>query len=78
MKRYIVKNDLAYVRYKVYGLAPEELAKMSGVRKEAIVEIEKNEREPSLVTAILLAKALHCHVEELFYIEKVKRKKKYK
>lgn len=72
MKRYIVKNDLEFVR-RLRGLNRSELAKKSKVRIEAIEEIENGIREPSLVTAILLANALECQVEDLFKIEKAKR-----
>lgn len=74
MKRYVLKNDLLFIRDSVYGISQSELAKKSGVRREAIREIEDGSRDPSLVTAILIANALDCHVEDIFKVEKVKNK----
>lgn len=74
MKRYILKNDLLFVRDSVYGMSQSELAKKSGVRREAIREIEDGTRIPSLITAILIANALECKVEDIFKVEKVKKK----
>ncbi len=74
MKRYIVKNNLAFIR-ELYGYNRSELAHKSKVRIEAIEEIENGLRVPSLVTAILLANALECRVEDIFKIEKAKKGK---
>ncbi len=64
-----LKNDLFYIRDSVYGMSQSELAKKSGVRREAIREIEEGTRTPSLATALLLAKALGCNVEDIFKLE---------
>lgn len=73
MKKYNLKNDLSFIRNSVYGISQSELAKKSGVRREAIREIEDGVRIPSLITAILIANALECRVEDIFKVEKVKK-----
>jgi putative transcriptional regulator len=51
------------------GYTQEELAKLSGVRRETIVFLEKNKYTPSLRLAFDLAKIFRIPVEELFCFE---------
>lgn len=50
---------------KVLGISGEELAIRCGLSSTAIHYIEKGEREPSLRTAILIAKGLGCKINIL-------------
>ena len=46
-----------------------DLAKRVGVARQSIVALEKRNRNPSVSLAILLAKALHAEVEDLFFFD---------
>lgn len=48
------------------GLSQEQLAWKSAVSRHTISEIELERRIPSVKTALLLAKALECTVEDIF------------
>ena len=52
-----------------YGLTQDDLATMTGVRRETIINLEKGRYNPSLKLAMDIAKTLHCTVEELFFFE---------
>lgn len=75
MKRYIVKNNLSYVREKIYGWSTSELARKSRVRKEVIEEVEKGIREPSYATIYFIAQAFRCKVEDIFWAERIEGEK---
>lgn len=63
-----LKNQLSYIR-ESKGLSQEQLGWKSHVSRRTISEIELNRRIPSVQTALLLAKALECTVEDIFEIE---------
>ena len=48
------------------GLKQEELAKLVGVRRETIGNLENGKYNPSLKLAMDIAKVFHVNVEELF------------
>ncbi len=48
------------------GLSQGELAARVGVSRQALVAIEAGRQVPSTTLALLLARALHCGVEDLF------------
>ena len=45
-----------------------ELSKMTGISKSHLNYIEKNEKEPSLSIAIIIAQTLNIKIEELYRI----------
>jgi DNA-binding XRE family transcriptional regulator len=45
-----------------------ELSRMTGISKSHLNYIEKNEKEPSLSIAIIIAQALNIKIEELYRI----------
>jgi len=52
-----------------YGLTQDDLASLTGVRRETIINLEKGRYNPSLKLAMDISKALHCTIEELFAFE---------
>lgn len=52
-----------------YDMKQEDLAKLVGVRRETIGNLEKGKYNPSLVLAWKIAKAFHAEIEEIFTIE---------
>ena len=65
-----VVNQLGYVRDVIRKISQEQLSRKSGVSRHAISEIELHKRVPSLKTALLLANALKCPVEDIFFLKK--------
>lgn len=65
-----VVNQLGYVRDVIREISQEQLSRKSGVSRHAISEIELHKRVPSLKTALLLANALKCPVEDIFFLKK--------
>lgn len=63
-----VVNKLGTIREQK-GLSQEQLAWKSTVSRQTISEIELERRIPSVKTALLLAKALECTVEDIFSLE---------
>lgn len=63
-----LKNQLGYIRVS-RGLSQQELAKISGISRHAISEIELDKRVPKLMTALMLAHALECRVEDIFSLQ---------
>ena len=51
------------------GLKQEDLAKLVGVRRETIGNLEKGRYNPSLVLAWNIAKAFGVSIEEVFTVE---------
>ena len=51
------------------GLKQEELAKLVGVRRETIGNLEKGRDNPSLVLAWNIAKVFGVPIEEVFTVE---------
>lgn len=64
-----VVNQLGYIRCTVREYSQEQLARISGVSRHTISEIELNKRVPELRTALLLARALKCPVEDIFFLK---------
>ncbi|GBF07847.1 periplasmic molybdate-binding protein [Deinococcus aerius] len=50
------------------GLRPAELARRAGLSRQALHAIETNTHVPGTVTALRLARALGCRVEDLFHL----------
>lgn len=64
-----VVNQLGYIRSTVREYSQEQLARISGVSRHTISEIELDKRVPELRTALLLARALKCPVEDIFFLK---------
>ena len=45
-----------------------DLSRMTGISKSHLNYIEKNEKEPSLSMAIIIAQALNIKIEELYRV----------
>lgn len=64
-----VVNQLGYIRSTVREYSQEQLARISGVSRHTISEIELDKRVSELRTALLLARALRCPVEDIFFLK---------
>ena len=64
-----IDNKLGYLREKA-GMSQTDLSKKTGISKHAISEIELCKMESKLKTALLIAAALKCKVEDIFSIRK--------
>lgn len=62
-------NRLGEAREKL-GYSQEQLARITGIKQQAISEYELGNRIPSGINMLKLARALHCYVDELFILEK--------
>ncbi len=61
----MLKTKLKEYRAK-YNLKQEDLAKLVGVRRETIGNLEIGKYNPSLKLAMDIAKVFDCSVDELF------------
>lgn len=61
----IFKTKIKEYRVK-YDLKQDDLAKLVGVRRETIGNLESGRYNPSLKLAMDIAKIFNCTVEELF------------
>lgn len=62
---YKMNNKIKELRAK-YNLTQNDLAKMTGVRRETIVFLEKGKYNPSLKLAYDVSRALKSKIEEVF------------
>lgn len=62
----VLKNNLKQVRNSK-GISQEELAKLVGTTRQTIIAVEKGVFNPSAKLALLLAVALDCTFEDLFF-----------
>lgn len=53
---------------KKQNITLEELARISGISKTHINDIENNKKEPTLSVAVALAKALNVQLTDLFKV----------
>ncbi len=63
----MIKNRIKEFRAR-YDMKQEDLAKIVGVRRETIGNLEKGRYNPSLVLAWNIAKAFHVTIEEVFTV----------
>lgn len=56
-------------RRKALGLSQTELAQKAGIGQHTVSDIETGLHVPKVDVAILIARALHSTVEELFVVE---------
>lgn len=61
----MIKNRIKEYRARD-GMKQEDLAKLVGVRRETIGNLEIGRYNPSLKLAMDIAKVFHCTIEELF------------
>jgi molybdate-binding protein/DNA-binding XRE family transcriptional regulator len=52
------------------GLSQKQLADLAGITRQAVSALEANHYSPATSVALHLARALHCHVEDLFSIKR--------
>ena len=64
----MIKNRIREYRARD-GLKQEELAKLVGVRRETIGNLEKGRYNPSLILAWNIAKVFGVTIEEVFTVE---------
>ena len=64
-----IVNQLGYIRSTVREYSQEQLDLISVVSRHTISEIELDKRVPELRTALLLARALKCPVEDIFFLK---------
>jgi putative transcriptional regulator len=65
-----IENNVRHFR-KTRGMSQQELGEKAGISRQSILAIEKKRFMPTIKTAILLAEAMHCSVDELFWIKPV-------
>ena len=64
----MIRNRIREYRAR-YGMSQEDLAKLVGVRRETIGNLEKGKYNPSLVLAWNIAKVFQVPIEEIFTVE---------
>lgn len=64
----MISNRIKEFRAK-YDMKQEELAKLVGVRRETIGNLEKGRYNPSLVLAWKIAKVFDAAIEDIFTVE---------
>ncbi len=64
----MIKNRIKEYRAR-YDMKQEELARLVGVRRETIGNLEKGKYNPSLVLAWNIAKVFGVAIEEIFTVE---------
>ncbi len=64
----MIKNRIKEYRAR-YNMKQEELAGLTGVRRETIGNLEKGRYNPSLVLAWNIAKVFQVSIEEIFTVE---------
>lgn len=61
-------NRIGEAREKL-KYSQEQVARMTGIKQQAISEYELGKRIPSVVNLLKIAKALKCHADELMILE---------
>ena len=68
MKQEVLRNNLKQIRTRL-GMNQQDLANLAGVTRQTISGVESSQYAPSTTISLRLAKALGCHVEDLFWLE---------
>ncbi|KAB8314320.1 helix-turn-helix domain-containing protein [Tolypothrix campylonemoides VB511288] len=68
MKQEVLRSSLKQIRTRL-GMSQQDLASLAGVTRQTIGGVESGQYAPSTTIALRLAKALGCHVEDLFWLE---------
>ena len=66
----MIRNRIKEYRAK-HGMKQEDLARLVGVRRETIGNLEKGRYNPSLVLAWNIAKAFGVTIEDVFTVEQI-------
>ena len=64
----MIRNRIKEYRAK-HGMKQEDLARITGVRRETIGNLEKGRYNPSLVLAWNIAKAFGVTIEDVFTVD---------
>ena len=64
----MIRNRIKEYQAK-HGMKQEDLARITGVRRETIGNLEKGRYNPSLVLAWNIAKAFGVTIEDVFTVE---------
>ena len=64
----MIRNRIKEYRAK-HGMKQEDLARITGVRRETIGNLEKGRYNPSLVLAWNIAKAFGVTIEDVYTVE---------
>ena len=62
-----MKNNIKQLR-KSEGLRQEDMARILGVSRQTIIDIENDKYNPTLELAMKIARLLRLHVEEIFIL----------
>lgn len=65
----IILNTRVRQRRIACAMKQGELSRITGVGRSTISDLENGKSEPGIITALLIAKALHCRVEDIFCLE---------
>ena len=63
----MIKNNIKEFRAK-HNMKQDDLAKLVGVRRETIGNLEKGRYNPSLVLAWNIAKVFNAYIEDIFTV----------
>lgn len=61
-------NKIGEAREKL-GYSQEQLARKTGIKRQAISDYELGKRNPNVVNLLKISKALRCHPDELLILE---------
>lgn len=61
-------NKIGEAREKL-GFSQEQLAMMTGIRRQAISDYELDKRRPNIVNLLKISKALRCYADEIMILE---------
>jgi molybdate-binding protein/DNA-binding XRE family transcriptional regulator len=68
VKQEVLRNNLKQIRTRL-GMSQQDLANLANVTRQTISGVESGQYAPSTTIALRLAKALGCHIEDLFWLE---------
>lgn len=68
VKQEVLRNNLKQIRTRL-GMSQQDLANLAGVTRQTISGVESGQYAPSTTISLRLAKALGCHIEDLFWLE---------
>ncbi len=65
----VVRNNVRRLRFDAGEMTQEQLGKLAGVTRHAIMAIEAGKYDPSLLLAFRIARAFHKGVEDVFIFD---------
>lgn len=69
-KKYKLVDTQIHVYRAKKRMTQQELADLSGVARQTIMQLEKNKYNPSLSLAVTISRALDASIDDLFFFEK--------